>query len=633
MNNVTPYSLEAERSVLGGLMLENSHWAEVSNILTVDDFYDSKNQLLFKEIAKVANNNEPFDMLRISEKLKDAGKLQSAGGDYYILSIAHSTPSAVNTPVYAKVVKEKSEQRKLAGTATAMQQAVSQGNIELAKQCIARAQEITDANKKWQEPIPLIPATNTTTLAYPVDLLPDIIRGAVEEYAAYGQQPTSIIACSALANVSLVCQGLANVARDTSLISHLSLYFVVVAESGERKTAADKIFTAGVKSWEQLAKDNLSGDIKIQKAALDAWQARREGILAALKRPKLSDLNIEELKHKLREVDLQEPPKVFLPSLYHEETNAETLAYNLALGWQSSSLWSDEAGIVVGGHGMNQENITKFTTLLNRLWDGNSYRVDRKTSESFTIEWRRLTCSLMMQPSIFEQLLNRCSSVSRGSGFLARCLITNPPSTMGSRFYKELPAQTSQLNNFYARINQLLEQPLPLDDRRRLTPKLLHLNKEAKALWIGFHDKVEAELRTVGEFHEIKDFAAKAAENASRLAGNFHIFCQQAGEMVDTATMQRAIGIMAWHLSESKRLIEAAAVSQEYKDAQLLLDWLKEKQRKEWKINEILKFAPISLRTREKRDQAVEMLQQHHYLTVEKRGSAQLLILNPSLWK
>ena len=77
---------------------------------------------------------------------------------------------------------------------------------------------------------------------YPIEQLPDIIKDAILSYQEYGQQPTALLANSALSNVSLACQGLANVARDDSLISPISMYFITVASSGERKSAADKVF-------------------------------------------------------------------------------------------------------------------------------------------------------------------------------------------------------------------------------------------------------------------------------------------------------------------------------------------------------------------------------------------------------
>jgi hypothetical protein len=95
--------------------------------------------------------------------------------------------------------------------------------------------------EKWHKPLPLLQQTEQEN-PYPVECLPTLIQAAVLDYQQYGQQPLPLVACSALANVSLACQSLANVARDHLLISPVSLYFLVVAESGERKTAADHAF-------------------------------------------------------------------------------------------------------------------------------------------------------------------------------------------------------------------------------------------------------------------------------------------------------------------------------------------------------------------------------------------------------
>ena len=92
---------------------------------------------------------------------------------------------------------------------------------------------------------------------YPIDALPKIIKNAVTSYQSYGQQPLSMIACSALASVSLVCQALANVARDKLLISPTSLYFLVVADSGERKSASDSVFRQAINEWELKTRKKL----------------------------------------------------------------------------------------------------------------------------------------------------------------------------------------------------------------------------------------------------------------------------------------------------------------------------------------------------------------------------------------
>ena len=84
----------------------------------------------------------------------------------------------------------------------------------------------------WLTPLPLVEKTIVTP--YPIDALPVIIQNAITAYHQYGQQPIPLIACSALANVSLACQSLANIARDHYLITPVSLYLRVGRDSDEK---------------------------------------------------------------------------------------------------------------------------------------------------------------------------------------------------------------------------------------------------------------------------------------------------------------------------------------------------------------------------------------------------------------
>ena len=103
----------------------------------------------------------------------------------------------------------------------------------------------------WPYPIPLV--EKSTAAAYPITALPTIIQNAITAYHKYGQQPMPLIACSALANVSLACQSLANIARDHYLVTSVSLYFLTAGSSGERKSAADSVFSNSCRQMAKIA--------------------------------------------------------------------------------------------------------------------------------------------------------------------------------------------------------------------------------------------------------------------------------------------------------------------------------------------------------------------------------------------
>lgn len=473
----------------------------------------------------------------------------------------------------------------------------------------------------FPEIIPLIKPGES--LPYPVELLPKIVRDAVLEYQDYGQQPVSLIATSALSSMSLVCQGLADIARDSHLISPLSLYFISIADSGERKSAADNIFSKTLRQWETNKLDEMEFEIKKNKDELAVYTAKKNGLIGKIKNETIQNKSTYEPENKLK--SLIEPKKIIIPKLFHEEATTEALSFNLASGWQSSSLWSDEAGIVVGGYSMNQDNILKGITLLNRLWDGKDYSVDRKTSENFKIRGRRLMCSLMMQPAVFEQFINRSGKISRGSGFLARCLIIKPQSTIGTRTYKEYPKNMPAITLFNNILLELLNIGLPLDEHGMLKPPVLTLSPEAKLLWTEFHDAAERELSPGGEYAGIKDFGSKIAENAARLAGIFHIFERKTGTTVDAETMQNAIGVIIWYLHEIKNVMGIHQLPQEYEDAHIIINWLSSAKIQIYSIAELLRYSPI--RDKERRNAALKVLEEHYYIKkIDKQ-----IIVNPEL--
>jgi replicative DNA helicase len=113
-----PQSIEAEQSVLGGLMLDNGAWDRIADILGETDFYRSDHRTIFKHVAQLIEDNKPADVLTVGESLERSGKLAEVGGPAYIGSLALNTPSAANIRRYAEIVRERSVMRNLAAIGT-----------------------------------------------------------------------------------------------------------------------------------------------------------------------------------------------------------------------------------------------------------------------------------------------------------------------------------------------------------------------------------------------------------------------------------------------------------------------------------------------------------------------------------
>ncbi|MBN2569536.1 MAG: replicative DNA helicase [Deltaproteobacteria bacterium] len=118
LHKVPPQNLEAEQSILGGILLDNSAVNNVIEILDADDFYSEAHRKIFKAIVELSEKSEPSDIVTLANNLRDKNQLDALGGEAYLASLVNSVPSAANIAFYSKIVKEKSILRRLIGAAT-----------------------------------------------------------------------------------------------------------------------------------------------------------------------------------------------------------------------------------------------------------------------------------------------------------------------------------------------------------------------------------------------------------------------------------------------------------------------------------------------------------------------------------
>lgn len=120
---IPPHSIEAEQSVLGGLLLsglanDSTAWDTIADKITEGDFYRQDHRLIFRAIADLVEDSKPLDLVTVSEWLKQRNELENAGGFAYLATMAKDTPSAANIRAYADIVREKSVLRQLISVGT-----------------------------------------------------------------------------------------------------------------------------------------------------------------------------------------------------------------------------------------------------------------------------------------------------------------------------------------------------------------------------------------------------------------------------------------------------------------------------------------------------------------------------------
>ncbi len=117
-HKLPPQNIEAEQSVLGGILLENTAIHKVMEILKPDDFYRGSHQKIFDTMIDLFEKDEPADLITLTNDLRKKEQLDVIGGAAYIASLMDSVPTAANIEYYARIVKEKAILRKLIETST-----------------------------------------------------------------------------------------------------------------------------------------------------------------------------------------------------------------------------------------------------------------------------------------------------------------------------------------------------------------------------------------------------------------------------------------------------------------------------------------------------------------------------------
>jgi putative DNA primase/helicase len=437
---------------------------------------------------------------------------------------------------------------------------------------LAKLDELADSFMDWLNPQSL--TAKIEAQDYPLDALPDTIRGAVEEVLGFAKAPVPLVASSALASLSVAIQAHVDIQRAEKLIGPTSLFLLTIADSGERKSTCDGFFSKPIHDYQQEQAELAKPLLRDHAAALSAWNAEREGLLSAIKDASKKGKPTADLRDDLTQLEYDKPESIRVPKLIHGDETPEHLAYMLANEWPSGGILSSEAGVVFGAHGMGKDTIMRYLALQNILWDGGMLSVGRRTSESFIVQGARLTVALQVQEATLRTFFDRSGELARGTGFLARFLVAWPTSTQGYRPFTEAPKSWPALETFRRRLTEILNIQAPLDEEGILKPALLIFTPEAKALWITFHDRVESELRSGSALYDVRDVASKSADNAARLAALLHVFEYGLEGSIGSDSFERASRIISWHLHEARRFFGELALPVELANAVRLDNWL-----------------------------------------------------------
>ena len=448
--------------------------------------------------------------------------------------------------------------------------------------------------------------------AYPAHALGPL-QASVEAAAGATQAPIAIGAGSALAVASLATQAHADVLT-LGGIRPLSLYVLTVAASGERKSSVDRMLMAGLREVEEIEAERYAIEQAEYVREREIYDARKKAALAGL----------GGKKSAVAEVDLRmlgDPPA--MPVAFYRtmaEPTAEAMYKSLQSGHPSQGLFSDEGGAFLGGFSMSADHRMKTMAVLNSAWDGSALDRLRVGDGNSRLYGRRLALHLMVQVSIAHGFIG--DPMTGEIGFLPRCLMAEPASTIGSRFSHTATPNPYALDTFAARLKAILAAPVPMaDDGRSLKPRLLKMSPDARKLLTKYADEIEGESGPGRAFSHITGAAAKSAEQACRLAGVLTLWDDLDAVEITEQMMANGIELARFYLSEAARLSSAATISAEIAAAEKLRRWLLAN----WSDADVAKVeiinrGPSCCRESAKADAACALLERHGWLVPNPEG-------------
>jgi replicative DNA helicase len=136
-----PHSVEAEQSVLGGLLLDNTAWDRIADLISESDFYRVDHRLIWRHLTALIGESKEADVITVSDALQSTGELDSIGGLAYLGALAQNTPSAANIRRYAEIVKDRAILRHIAHESTTLADLAYNPNGRAASEILDEAQQ------------------------------------------------------------------------------------------------------------------------------------------------------------------------------------------------------------------------------------------------------------------------------------------------------------------------------------------------------------------------------------------------------------------------------------------------------------------------------------------------------------
>lgn len=406
--------------------------------------------------------------------------------------------------------------------------------------------------------------------AYPVASLGPL-TAACEAIAQAGQVQPAMVGQALLGSASLLTQGLFNV-ETLNGKRPLSLYLLTLGDSGDGKSTAQGAALAPVNEWQRQAAQRYADDLQ----AFERAKAKRK-----------------------RNDDPPEAPAS--PFRLVSDCTVEGLRRDLDTGPCSQGVFTDEAAAMLAGYGMSPDHRTKSASVFSKLWDAGHLSASRATGGRVERYGRRVALHWLIQPMAASESIG--DPLLAALGFWPRFLAAWPAPQAPRLARAFRPDLLPAVGSYWQRCNELLADPLP-DDATDCS--VITLSADARALLGAAFERFEVNGRR-GGLRVIKPFALRGAEQACRVAGVVAAFAGQA--VITDEMMAGALALVCYSLDTWRSIIEEGAADQSGAHALRLYEWLAGRPSWSEPLARIVNAGPACVRSKDKRDAAVSVLE------------------------
>ena len=454
---------------------------------------------------------------------------------------------------------------------------------------------------------PMIPLTPqwSDLPSFPIDALPSVIRRYVNAVAEHSQTSPDMAAVISLGVLATCLQGKYQVEGTPGYNEPLSLYTVVIAAPGERKSSVMRDMTKYLYEYEQ--EYNLSRSSDIRENRLQRESLERQ--IVSLKK-KLERNENQETELELRQIEeqLEDTPELKPVRFFADDCSSEALTSLMAANGGVFSVISTEGGIfdIMAGRYSNKANID--------IWlkghCGDAIYVDRMTRDAECILHPALSAILSIQPSVLDEIMTNATMTGRG--LIARFLYASPPSRIGGRTFRTPPVPPDVSATYRSLIFHLMA--LPYTDE----PQTFYLSEKAFDRMADYF--LEHERFLAGEGQAISDWASKYIGAVLRIAGLLHgAEMGDGGREISVATMNRAIQIGKYFLAHSGDAYSMMGTDLSIQKAKFVLAKLKKKNITIIKRSELFQMCRGKFfKKTEEIFPTLELLEAHGYLRMEE---------------